>query len=58
MEVCKSILEKSKIEIKASQMDLFDKITKVGSYKARVNLHAEIQANILIEVVEEDKVSS
>ena len=58
IEVCKSILEKSKIEIKASQMDLINKITKIGSYKARVDLHAEVQANILIEVVEEDKAKS
>ena len=58
MEVCKAIFEKSKVEVKASQMDLINNITKVGNYKARVNLHAEIQANILIEVVEEDKAKS
>ena len=28
-------------------------INKIGSYKAKVNLHAEILANIHIEVVKE-----
>ena len=42
-----------KIEIKPSQIDLDKEINKVGSYKAKINLHAEILADIHIEVVKE-----
>ena len=42
-----------KIEIKPSQFDLGKEINKVGSYEAKINLHAEIMANIHIEVVKE-----
>ena len=42
-----------KIEIKPSQIDLVEEINKIGSYKAKINLHAEILANIHIEVVKE-----
>ena len=56
MEISKAIENAHKIKIKPSQIDLGKKIEKVGSYEAKVNLHAEIQARILIAVVkEEDK---
>ncbi len=42
-----------KIEIKPSQIDLDKEINKIGTYKAKINLHAEILANIQIEVVKE-----
>jgi len=39
-----------------SQIDLGKEIKKIGSYEAKINLHAEIQAKIHIVVVkEEDK---
>ena len=41
------------MEVKPSQIDLGKKIKKVGSYEAKINLHAEIQARILIAVVKE-----
>ena len=45
-----------KIEIRPSQIDLSKEINKIGSYDAKINLHAEIQAKIHIVVVkEEDK---
>jgi len=58
IEICKSIVEKTKIDIKPSQIDFTTKILKIGSYKANINLHAEVQATIHIQVVEEDKLKS
>jgi len=56
MEISKAIEEKFNIEIKASQIDIAKEIKKIGSYEAKINLHAEVQAKIHIEVVkEEDK---
>jgi len=52
-ELSKAIENMDKIEIKPSQIDLSSEINKIGSYKAKINLHAEILANIHIEVVKE-----
>ena len=52
-EISKAIENMEKIEIKPSQIDLGKEINKVGSYEAKINLHAEIMANIHIEVVKE-----
>ena len=55
-ELSKTINETDNIEIKPSQIDLSKEINKTGEYEAKVNLHAEIQAKIHIQVVkiEED----
>ena len=55
-ELSKTINEINDIEIKPSQIDLGKEINKIGDYEAKVNLHAEIQAKIHIQVVkiEED----
>ena len=52
-ELSKTIGNIEKVEIKPSQIDLSKEINKIGSYKAKINLHAEILANIHIEVVKE-----
>ena len=52
-ELSKTIGNIEKIEIKPSQIDLSKEINKIGSYEAKINLHAEIMANIHIEVVKE-----
>ena len=52
-ELSKTIENIEKIEIKPSQIDLENEINKIGSYKVKINLHAEILANIHIEVVKE-----
>ena len=52
-ELSKTIQNIEKIEIKPSQIDLSKEINKIGSYEAKINLHAEILANIHIEVVKE-----
>ena len=52
-EIVKNISKNSRIEIKPSAVDLNKEINKIGSYTAKINLHAEIEAKILIEVVKE-----
>ena len=42
-----------KIKIKTSMIDLNKEINRIGSYEAQVNLHAEVSATVLIEVVKE-----
>ena len=54
MELSKAINNLKKIEIKPSQIDLGKEIKKIGSYEAKINLHAEIQAKIHIVVVREE----
>lgn len=53
-ELSKTIENSKKIEIKPSQIDISKEIKKIGSYEAKINLHAEIQAKIHIEVVKEE----
>jgi len=56
LELSKVIENSNKIKIKPSQIDFVKEIKKIGAYEAKINLHAEIQAKIHIEVVkEEDK---
>ena len=57
-EISKIIFEKENIKIKPSQMDLEIGIKTVGMFKVNINLHAEIQANILIQVekLEDNKI--
>ena len=56
LEISKEIKNTSKTEIKPSQIDLIKEINQIGTFEAKINLHAEIQAKIHIEVVkEEDK---
>ena len=56
LEISKIIENEKKLSVKASQIDLGKEIKKIGTYEAKINLHAEIQAKIHIEVVKmEDK---
>ena len=54
-EIAKAIENLDKIEIKPSQFDLDKEINKIGSYEAKINLHAEVQAKIHIEVVKQEE---
>ena len=56
-ELSKTIENTDKIEIKPSQIDLDKEIKKTGLYVAKINLHAEIQAIIHIEVVKDEDVN-
>ena len=50
-EISKLILELDKLEIKPSMVQLEKEIKSLGSFKVKVNLHSEIQAEISIKVV-------
>ena len=54
-ELSKTIESLDKIEIKPSQIDLDKEINKIGAYEAKINLHAEVQAKIHIEVVKQEE---
>ena len=56
-ELSKTIEDTDNIIIKPSQIDLGSEINKIGSYEAKINLHAEIQAKIHIEVVKQEEES-
>ena len=55
-EIAKNIESVEKLEIKPSQIDLDKEISKVGTYVAKINLHAEVQAiiHIVVAKVEEE----
>ena len=50
-EISRTIENIEKMEVKPSQIDLTKEIIKIGRYEAKINLHAEVQAIIHIEVV-------
>ena len=54
-EISKTIGNIGNAEIKPSQIDLTKEINKIGLYEAKINLHAEIQAIIHIEVVKHEE---
>ena len=54
MELSNAIENLYKVKISPSQIDLVSEIKKIGSYTANINLHAEIQAKILIEVAKQE----
>ena len=56
-EISKNMENIDKVEIKPSQIDLTKEINKIGTYEAKINLHAEVQAIIHIEVVKEEEES-
>ena len=55
-EIAKNIESVEKLEIKPAQIDLDKEINKVGTYVAKINLHAEVQAiiHIVVAKVEEE----
>ena len=54
-EIAKIIKEKKEISIRPFQIDLKNEIKSIGIFKATINLHSDIQANILIEVEKIEK---
>tara|TARA_Y100001958_G_C21073164_1_gene431964 strand:- start:295 stop:744 length:450 start_codon:yes stop_codon:yes gene_type:complete len=50
-EICNALLNSSKIEIKPEQIELPSNIKSKGEYKFKVNLHADVQSEVLIEVL-------
>ena len=54
-EISSTIFKDTKIEIKPSQILLKNNLDKIGSYKAQINFHSEVSAQISIKI---DKVQS
>ena len=54
IELSKTISSATSVDIKPSQIDVGQEIKKIGTYKVKINLHAEIQAKVHIEVVKEE----
>ena len=54
-EISKTIENINNVTITPSQIDLSKEINKIGLYEAKINLHAEIQAIIHIEVVKHEE---
>ena len=54
-EIANLVKDKSNAVINPSQIILKDDLNKVGLFKAEVNLHAEVKANISIKI---DKIQS
>ena len=53
-EISMTIEKIDKVIIKPSQVDLGKEINKIGVYTTKINLHAEVQAIIHIEVVKQE----
>jgi len=51
-EISQAIEKRDNLEIKSSEIDLSKEINKIGNYQVTINLHAEVQALIHIEVVQ------
>ena len=50
-EISKIILEKEKLEIKPALIQLEKEIKSLGVFKVKIDLHSDIQSEILIEVL-------
>ena len=50
-EISKIIFDENKIEVKPSMIQLKDDIKTLGNFKATIDLHAEVQVQIKIEVI-------
>ena len=55
-EISKLILEKDKIDVTPSMIQLTQEIKSLGTFKVKINLHSEIQAEISIEVLQEENI--
>ena len=50
-EISKLLLEEEKLDIKPSMIQLKDDIKTLGTFKATIDLHADVQAHIKIQVI-------
>ena len=55
-EIAKILQKKEKIEISPSMIQPVKEIKSIGTFKAILNLHSEIQSEISIKVVPDDNV--
>ena len=57
-EIAKIIKKKDNVDINPSWIDLEKEIKSIGTFKTTVNLHSDVQANILIEVEKSERIKS
>tara|TARA_B100000745_G_scaffold209805_1_gene138838 strand:- start:122 stop:580 length:459 start_codon:yes stop_codon:yes gene_type:complete len=50
-EISKIILNVVKLDIKPSMIQLVNEIKSLGTFKVKINLHSEVQAEVTIKVV-------
>ena len=55
-EISKIINISDKIEVKPSLIQPLNEIKSLGTFKVRINLHSEVQAEIKIKVISEDNI--
>ena len=55
-EISKIINHSDKIDIKPSLIQPLNEIKSVGTFKVKINLHSEVQAEIKIKVISEDSI--
>ena len=55
-EISKIINQSDKIDIKPSLIQPLNEIKSLGTFKVRINLHSEVQAEIIIKVISEDSI--
>ena len=55
-EISKIINSSEKIDVKPSIIQPLNEIKSLGTFKVRINLHSEVQAEIKIKVISEDNI--
>ena len=55
-EVKKKDQDKKKIDVKPSLIQPLNEIKTLGTFKVKINLHSDVQAEIKIKVVSEDNI--
>ena len=55
-EISKLINDKDKLNVKPSLIQPLNEIKSLGTFKVKINLHSEVQADIKIKVISEDNI--
>ena len=55
-EISKIINHSEKIDVKPSLIQPLNEIKSLGTFKVKINLHSEVQAEIKIKVISEDNI--
>tara|TARA_Y100000992_G_scaffold294127_1_gene253503 strand:+ start:368 stop:826 length:459 start_codon:yes stop_codon:yes gene_type:complete len=55
-EISKIINQTDKIEVKPSLIQPLNEIKSLGTFKVKINLHSEVQAEIKIKVISDDNI--
>ena len=56
IEISKIINQVDNIEVKPSLIQPSNEIKSLGTFKVKINLHSEVQAEIKIKVISEDNI--